>query len=206
VAAQESQRQLPPSFLDKLAALERTYLKSDDPIRQSGFGGGEVRWRAEREPILGGVPASGDFLDVGCANGYLLQCLIIWGEERGLQLIPHGLDRGAGLIALAKERHLNHASNFHVCNAWDWRPERTYPCVYTLSDCVPQDNLEEYIHRLGTRIVTPGGRLILGAYGSRSRRLPPFDIGGFLASAGYTLAGSAAGGDPPITRFAWIDT
>jgi hypothetical protein len=67
---------LPEAFLRDLKALELAYLKSDDPIEQSSFGGGKERWRAEREPILEAIAASGDLLDVGCANGYLLECLV----------------------------------------------------------------------------------------------------------------------------------
>src|ERR671937_40228 len=66
---------LPPSFLQHLAHLEAAYLRETDPIRQSGFSGGAERWRAERSPILLAIPESGTVLDVGCANGYLLECL-----------------------------------------------------------------------------------------------------------------------------------
>jgi hypothetical protein len=40
---------LPGKFLERLAALEVSYLAEGDPIRQSGFGGGPRRWRAERD-------------------------------------------------------------------------------------------------------------------------------------------------------------
>jgi 8-oxo-dGTP diphosphatase len=49
------ERPLPPEFFAELRDLERAYLSHDDPIAQSGFKGGEVRWRAEREPILAAV-------------------------------------------------------------------------------------------------------------------------------------------------------
>ena len=79
-----ARRQLPERFLRELEALESSYLSDDDPIRQSGFGGGPERWRSEREPILEAIEGNGDILDIGCANGYLLECLMIWGRERGL--------------------------------------------------------------------------------------------------------------------------
>jgi len=63
---------LPPEFLARVRALEDAYLASDDPIEQSGFHSGPIRWRAEREPILDAVEGDGSFLDVGWANGYLL--------------------------------------------------------------------------------------------------------------------------------------
>ncbi len=196
---------LPESFLKELSALESSYLAEEDPIRQSGFGGDPIRWRSEREPILEAIDRSGHLLDVGCANGHLLECLVAWARERGLDITPHGLDCGAGLIQLARRRLPGFASNFHVGNAWDWMPPRRYDFVYSLHDCVPREYLREYLHRLMDRTLAPGGRLILGAYGSRSRRLAPFDVRGFIISQGLPVAGSATGGDPPISLFAWVD-
>jgi SAM-dependent methyltransferase len=202
----ETSRKLPHSFLRELEALEAAYLTEDDPIRQSGFRGGPERWRAEREPILDAIESDGDILDVGCANGYLLECLVGWGRERGLTLVPYGLDQGARLVELARRRFPDCAGNFSVGNAWEWQPPRRFRYVYTLYDCVPGDYLEEYIHRLLRRVVAPGGRLIVGAYGSRSHGTPPFDIEGSLKSAGFEVGGTVYGGNPPITAFAWVDS
>jgi len=129
---------LPPVFLAELGALEASYLERTDPIGQSGFGGAE-RWRAEREPILEAITEDGDLLDVGCANGYLLECLVAWGRERGLTLTPYGVDQGARLIALARERQPRWAGHFFVGNAWDWHPPRRFRSVYALLDLVPPD-------------------------------------------------------------------
>lgn len=198
-------RRLPDGFLRGLAKLERSYLMEDDPIRQSGFGGGAERWRAEREPILDAVTSDGDFLDACCANGYLLECLVAWGRGRGRRLVPWGLDHGAGLVALARRRLAEFASDFFVGNAWEWEPPRRFRYVYTLLDCVPGDFRIEYVRRLLGRFVTPGGRLIVGDYGSRSRGRPPLDVTGVLRSAGLAVAGTSAGGSPAITAFAWAE-
>lgn len=197
---------LPRAFVARLDELERSYLRSDDPIRQSGFGGGPERWRREREPILDAVERGGDLLDVGCANGYLLECLVRWGCERGLAIVPHGVDVGAGLIDLARRRLPHFTANLHVGNAWDWVPPRRYGHVYSVHDCVPLEYLAEYVERLVNDYVEPGGRLIVGAYGSRSRAVEPFDVASFLASMGLRVSGASSGGDPPVTRFAWVDT
>ena len=90
-------RRLPDDFVAALEATAAAYLTHSDPIRQSGFGGGAARWRSEREPILDGVNVSGTFIDIGCANGYLLECLVSWGIARGLQIDPFGLDSAPAL-------------------------------------------------------------------------------------------------------------
>ena len=198
-------RKLPPHFLESLEELERSYLSQSDPIFQSGFSGGEQRWREGREPILRAVDGDGDFLDVGCANGFLLECLMKWALERGVHLTPFGVDAGAGLIELAGKRFPDLRGNFHVANAWDWQPPRRFQYVYTLYDCVPVDFLEEYVQRLSARYVDDGGRLIIGAYGSRSKNVPPFDIEGFLKSMGITIEGKTTGGIPPVSSFVWIE-
>ena len=200
-----NERVLPAEFIERLRALEDSYLRETDPIRASGFGGGAERWRAEREPLLDGVEGSGDLLDVGCANGYLLACLIQWSDERGLRLIPHGVDISLALVELARTQLPDFASNLHVGDSWTWSPPRRYEYVYAVYDCVPLDYLAEYVIRLLDRVVEDGGRLIIGSYGSRSKGLAPFDIAGFLESAGHVVAGTSFGGSPVMARFAWVD-
>jgi hypothetical protein len=197
-------RLLPPAFIAGLRELEAQYCRSDDPILQSGFSGGSLRWRAEREPILEAVNADGDFVDVGCANGFLLESLVRWAGERGRTIIPHGVDFGARLIQLAKARMPDYTDNFHVANAWDWKFPRRYRFVYTLWDCVPESFFADYLRRLLSLAVDAHGRLIVGMYGSRSRGILPIDLAGHLRSLGFRVQGTASGGQPPITVFAWI--
>jgi SAM-dependent methyltransferase len=198
-------RKLPASFLERLTQLETLYLLKGDPILRSGFGGGPERWRREREPILDAIEADGSLLDVGCANGYLAECLVEWGRERGVQLIPHGLDAGRYLINDAQARMPAWRANFHVGNAWDWHPPRKYSYVYALWDCVPPYFLGACLKRLHREFVAPGGRLIIGSYGSRSRSEKPWDMKSFLNSIGLKVAGRSAGGEPRITSFFWIN-
>jgi hypothetical protein len=195
---------LPGTFLARLRALEETYVQETDPVRQSGFGGGHARWRTERELVLDAVADDGDVLDVGCANGYLLECLVQWGQERQLHLTPYGVDYGAQLIALAQQRLPQYVSHFWVANAWEWRPPRTFRYVYSLYDCVPEELLPTYIHGLVTRYVETGGTLIMGAYGSYSKREAARDIATDIAAAGFHVAGSSARAELAVARVAWI--
>lgn len=198
-------RPLPPEFLFDLRELERYYLAADDPIVGSGFHGGAERWEAERRPILDAVERDAHLLDVGCANGYLLECLVAWAAEDGITIVPHGVDIGEGLVALARKRLPAFADNLHVGDAWEWEPPRRYDVVYTIWDCVPADYLEDFVRRLLDRFVTPGGRFVLGAYGSRSRKQAPFDVAGFLSEIGLEVVGTRITGVPPTTAFAWTD-
>jgi len=197
--------QLPNAFLIQLRALEAAYLQSDDPRQQSGFGGGAERWRAEREPILEAIRADGDLLDVGCANGFLAESLVKWGLERGIVLRPYGVDRSRRLVELARQRRPSMAANFYVGEVWEWEPPRRFRYVYALHDCVPLEYLGAYVRRLVSRVVAPGGRLIVGAYGSRSRKIVPLDVAGCLRSAGLKVTGQSQGGAPSVTSFAWVD-
>lgn len=197
---------LPEEFLRRINALEAAYLIHTDPILQSGFGGGEERWKSEREPILEAVSLDGDFLDIGCANGYLLECLIKWSLERGITLSPYGLDIGPRLIELARKRFPQFKDHFFVGNAWNWIPPRKFKYVYTLDDCIPEKILEEYIKRLLHFVVEQGGTLIVGAYGSVSENRPASNLAEFLDDMGFPISGSVSAGELPTARFAWIKT
>jgi hypothetical protein len=192
-------------FAETKRVLEEGYLRHDDPIRQSGFGGGPDRWRAEREPIHEAIDRDGDLLDVGCANGYLLECLVAWARERGHAIVPYGVDFSEKFVEIARMRMPQYASRFWVANAWHWTPPRRFRFVYAVLDSVPDDFMGAYAKRLLDRTVERGGRLIVGHYGSVHRKEEPIDVATLLDSAGLKVSGTASGGEPAITRFAWTD-
>ncbi len=196
---------LPETFLQGLTALERSYLQAEDPCQQSGFGGGPERWRTERGIILEAVEGDGDFLDIGCANGHLLACLVTWGKERGLTLTPYGLDQGANLIELAQRLHPEFAANLWVANAWEWTPPRKFRYVYSCPEYVPEPLIPAYPRHLGEYYVESGGRLILGSYGSGSLNQPARDVAALLGEARFSVVGTAEVGWLPFTRLAWAD-
>jgi len=196
---------LPKAFLGHLKALEQSYLSVDDPIRQSGFSGGRERWRAERSVILDAVNADGEFIDIGCANGYLLECLAEWAHEKRIHLNLFGLDQSKKLVELARKRFATHTDNFWIGNAWNWTPPQRFRYVYTLQDCVPDDFFREYITRLLKHYVSKDGRLIIGSYGSNSGKKPACDLARLLQENGFEIAGRSSVGSLPITTIVWID-
>ena len=187
-----------------MRGLEGAYLRSADPMVQSGFSAGRERWVAERSPLVAAFHRDGCFLDVGCANGLLAADVVGWARDRGITIEPHGVDLGERLIDLARGRHPGCESNFVVADAWMWDPPRRWTFVYSLLDLSPPEMWGEWIRRLGSW-VEPGGRLIMASYGSRSRSLEPVDVAEVMKSCGLPVDGSSHGGEPVVTSFAWTE-
>ena len=199
---------LPEEHLASIRLLEPAYLAENDPIKQSGFSGGAERWRAERSPLLGGVDGDGDFLDLGCANGFLLESVVKWASERGTTLVPFGLDLNPRLVQEATRRFDDISHHFWVGNAWGWLPPRRFRWVYAIWDLVPIALLHDFARHLLTHVVSQDGALIFGAYGSKSDDTPSADVAQVLRNADIPVSGEACGGElpsgGPVTRFAWI--
>ena len=77
------------------------YLDAETPWEQSGKSGDAEGWEYARSLIADAVDRDGSFLDVGCANGYLLECLPRWTPWT---LDRYGLDIAPELAALARRR------------------------------------------------------------------------------------------------------
>jgi SAM-dependent methyltransferase len=194
-----------PAFMKEMELLQDVYLTSDDPIVQSGFSGGRERWVAERSPIVQAIDRDGDFLDVGCANGLLAEDVMQWAAERGHAVVPHGVDIGPELVQIARQRMPDFSSNFVAADAWSWQPARTWDYVYSLLDLAPDERVCSWLERL-SGWVSPGGRLIIGSYGSRSRGITPVDVASVMGECELNVRGTSAGGDPPpISIFAWVE-
>ena len=95
------------------------------------------------------------------------------------------------------------AGHFHTADAWSWEPPQQYDFVYSLTHLAPEHLLGVYVERLAGW-VKPSGRLIMGDYGSRSRGTQPINVAAALSSLGWNVLGESSGGDPLLSRFAWI--
>ena len=143
-------------------ALAGAYLREADPRWQAGFDGDPGLWREARELVLDAVPHDGTLLDVGCATGHLMECLALWGAERGLALTVAGLELSPGLADAAQRRLPEWADRIYTGNVSDWRPDARYTYVRTGLEYVAPGRGPVLIRRLLRELVAPGGRLIVG--------------------------------------------
>ncbi|HUY75365.1 MAG TPA: class I SAM-dependent methyltransferase [Ktedonobacterales bacterium] len=178
-------------FAANQALLETAYLAGTEPWQQSGFGLHSQRdaaqWAALRRPIADAVTRSGSFLDIGCANGYLLECVMGWLAERGLTITPYGLDFADGLIALARQRQPHYADQLFVGNAWDWSPPRRFDYARVSLEYVPDDLRAAFIARLLRDYLVSDGRLLVAEYRSRDNTAPALTIDADLRTLGFAI-------------------
>ena len=152
-------------FLSLKKTLEDGYLKHEEPWKQSGMSGPEERWIALRKPVADCIDKSGSFLDIGCANGYLLECCLRWTAERGVGIEPYGPDISERLIELAKRRLPQYIDNLFTGNALTWVPPRRFDFVRTELVYVPAEYERRYLDFILKNHLNPGGRLLVANYG-----------------------------------------
>src|SRR2546429_4259793 len=109
-------------YADNRRTLEPAYLRGTTPRQASGFGGDEREWEQARRHITEGIAGHGTFLDVGCANGLLMESVAAWCAERGLAVEPYGVDISPALAELARRRLPRWAGRIWTGNAVDWQP------------------------------------------------------------------------------------
>jgi SAM-dependent methyltransferase len=188
--------------------LEAAYLAADDPYRQSGMRADAARWERGRRPIAAALDHDGALLDVGCANGLLMESLTAWAASSGHRIEPYGLDLSQGLAHLARRRLPAWADRIFVGNAMDWVPPRRFDYVRTELVYVPPARQRDLVARLLRDVLVPGGRLIVCAYGSAHRQRPhAADVAATVRGWGYPVVGTSEGRDLSgvITRVAWVD-
>ncbi|MBB6217888.1 SAM-dependent methyltransferase [Anaerosolibacter carboniphilus] len=151
-------------FKENAYNYEADYIIYEEPWRQSGFAGPEERWEKCRKPIAELVTKSGTFLDIGCANGYLLECIMKWKFEIGINITPYGLDIGEKLVALAKERLSRFTDNMFIGNAFYWIPPMKFDYVRTELVYVPDELKKQYIERLKKDFLNEDGALLVCEY------------------------------------------
>jgi SAM-dependent methyltransferase len=185
---------------DAIAALiVPAYLAADTPWGGSGKTGTSAEWEYARSHLAHAIDRDGSFLDVGCANGYLLDCLVRWTPHR---LDVYGLDIAPPLVDLARRRLPHWADRFFVGNALHWPPPRRFTFIRTGLEYVPARRRRDLFERL----LASCDRLIIGVFGEpvddrRTERL--------VRSWGYQIAGRSERNHPRKRvidyRVLWVD-
>jgi SAM-dependent methyltransferase len=129
-----------------MAALIVPAYLAGDVRRGSGHSGTAEDWDYSRG-IVGELvdrdrPLT--FLDVGCANGLLMESVARWCPN----VEPHGLDISPELAARARERLPHWADRIFVGNARTWQPPRRFDVVRTGLEYVPPRRRPELVAHL----------------------------------------------------------
>jgi 2-polyprenyl-3-methyl-5-hydroxy-6-metoxy-1,4-benzoquinol methylase len=168
--------------------LDAAYLRADTPHGGSGFGGDASEWRAARSMLCDAIERDGTFLDVGCANGLLMESVVAWCAEKGVHVEPYGLDISEPLVELARTRLPQWADRIWVGDAPSWvHPEAMrFDVVHVLFDVVRDERWPDLIDHLLRNVVTSGGRLLVSQYNQVS---PEHHADAILTRLGYRVGG-----------------
>ena len=147
------------------------------------------------------MDADGDYLDLGCANGLLLESLVGWCAERGYGITPYGVDFIPELVELARQRLPEFSDNFHVANSYSWAPPRRYRFVQLLLDPVSPADQRRFLSRVIKEMVASPGRLIVAVYGLGNSATPEVAVK-TLVGHGFEVAGATACVSASV---AWVD-
>jgi SAM-dependent methyltransferase len=172
------------------------YLAAETPEGGSGSSRDATGWERARSLVADAVEPGQTFLDVGCANGHLMESMRRWA-----QVEPYGLEISPDLAALARRRLPQWAERIWVGNAIDWIPPHRFDVVRTGLDYVPRPRRR----RLVEHLLSYCDRLVIGVFNEEaSERAHELEV----VSWGYRVAGRA---ERPHThpllvyRAFWID-
>jgi hypothetical protein len=155
------------SFFERELALhEKKYLAGTNPRQQSGFGRNERDWERYRRIVTAPIDRDGTFLDVGCANGLLMESVARWTAEDGHRIEPYGVDISPRLADLARGRLPHWKARIFTGNALVWIPPFRFDFVRTEMMYVPSHLRRRYAERLLEEVVADHGCLVVCAYGS----------------------------------------
>ncbi len=181
------------------ALVVPAYLAAETPQGQSGRTGSAADWERARRPVVDAIDRDGRFLDVGCANGLLMESVAAWSPHR---IEPYGLEIAPELAELARRRLPRWADRIFVGNTLDWQAPRRFTYVRANLDYVPRHRRLELVERL----LSFAERLIVGVYNEERGARPTEDL---LRSFGLEPAGRSDYPHPTKAgidyRVFWID-
>lgn len=178
--------------------IEPAYLAADTPWGGSGKTGDASTWERSRSLLADAIDRDGSFLDVGCANGYLMESLAGWTSHA---IEPYGVDISPALVAVARDRLPAWADRIWVGNARWWDPPQRFTFIRTgLEYAPPGRRLELVAHLLGYC-----DRLLIGVYNEQANERVTEDL---VRSWGLRVAGRSDRQHPEASmryRCLWID-
>lgn len=191
----EDERDLQEWFGEVRHILQSSYITAPTPWQQSGKGGSFEDWVRLRIPISECVTHSGTFLDIGCANGFLLECLLNWTRMKGIDLVPYGLDYAPQLIEMARQRLPAFKDSLFLGNAWDWQAPRRFSYVNTNTEYVPSNLRGAYLKRLLRDFLEDDGLLLVTHYRPRGDDLTRDWRDEALRAEGFNVISTVSGFD-----------
>jgi len=178
------------------ALVVPAYLGAETPAGGSGSSRDAAGWEYARSLIAEAVAPGQSFLDIGCANGHLLESMAEWA---GVE--PYGLEITPELAALARRRLPQWAGRIWVGNAAEWVPPQQFDVARTGLDYVPTPRRRDLVeHLLGFC-----DRLVIGVH-NEERYEPRLEEA--VAAWGFGIAGRAERPHPhPRLAYKafWID-
>ena len=98
-----------------------------------------------------------------------MECVQRWSADRGLRIEPYGLDISTKLAALARRRLPHWVDRIFIGNVIDWDPPMRFDFVRTGLEYVPPRRGADLLRHLLSRVVAPGGRLIVGTHNEEKK-------------------------------------
>jgi hypothetical protein len=185
--------------LEMARLIVPAYLAAETPWEGSGKQGSGEDWEYARSHIAQAIDRDGSFLDIGSANGYLLECLPRWTPH---QLDRYGLDIAPELVDLARRRLPELAERLWVGNALSWEPPHRFTYIRTGLEYVPRRRRRDLVERL----LGWCERLIIGVFNEEAQARPTEEL---LRSWGHRVAGRSERAHPRKPgmeyRALWID-
>jgi len=185
------------ALLESPADFDRQYLATDDPVAQSGYGGTLERWEAARRTIVEAIDRPGTFLDIGCANGLLMESIAKWSKHA---IEPHGVDFAPALVECARTRLPQWADRIHQADANTWNVAAPFDFVHARLDFGDVASLL----RLGKRLIVSSDGSFRRALSARAQA-----VGDRLRALGLQVAGERYHRDDEHQceiAVAWVDS
>jgi Methionine biosynthesis protein MetW len=173
-----------------------SYLASGTAEGGSGSSRDAAGWERSRSLLATAVGPGQTFLDIGCANGHLMESMATWA---GVE--PYGLEISPELAALARGRLPQWADRIWIGNAIDWVPPHRFDAVRT-GFYVPSTRRRQPVEHL----LSYCDRLVIGVFNEeRETRTLEQEVAGW----GFSIAGRSERLHPHprlAYRAFWIDS